>query len=345
MLSVPLPVVVALMLVMVMLANREALQSLPTGRWFLALLGVYCVVLVLIGIRWTSNSINVMPLLPLLAVCWCILSWIAFRSLSRSGPVIDAEDWPHLIPVIAVAVVLFASPVWLEVVIVTTSLFYAYLLIRLARKGADALRMVKFGAARNCHRAVWITGALLVYFALIEVVIALDFGYFGGRHAAMIVTIANVPTIFLLGLVAVGAGQAGSGDEIEAVPSEPARTTVTSPQPENEPDYAELMHRLTDLLVDQALYADTELNLQRLARKAGVPAKQVSRAVNSQTELNVSQWVNGARITAACELLRESDDSILEIMDKVGFATKSNFNREFRRVTGTSPSVWRQSGQ
>ena len=43
MLSVPLPVVVALMLLMVMLVNREALLSQPRGRWFLALLAVYCV--------------------------------------------------------------------------------------------------------------------------------------------------------------------------------------------------------------------------------------------------------------------------------------------------------------
>ena len=110
-----------------------------------------------------------------------------------------------------------------------------------------------------------------------------------------------------------------------------------------EPDYAALMQQLNTLLVDQALFADNELNLQRLARKAGVPARQVSRAVNSQTGLNVSQWVNEARINAACELLRQSDASIIEIMDKVGFATKSNFNREFRRITNTSPTAWRSA--
>jgi AraC-like DNA-binding protein len=28
-------------------------------------------------------------------------------------------------------------------------------------------------------------------------------------------------------------------------------------------------------------------------------------------------------------------------MLEAGFSTKSNFNREFRRVTGTSPAQWR----
>jgi len=315
MLSVPLPIVVALMLLTVMLVNREALLALPSGRWFLALLGVYCIVLVLIGIRWTVNTMSVMPFLPILAVSWCILTWIAFRSLTRSGPAISATDWPHL----------------------------ASLLISLGRKGEDALSMVKFGAARNCHRAIWFSAGMLVYFALIEIIIALDFELWRGKHAAMIVTLANVPPIFLLGLVAAGAGRAGSrADSSEVTNSEADNFKELN---RTEPDYVALMDRLTGLLVGQGLYVDTELNLQRLARKAGVPSRQVSRAVNSQSGLNVSQWVNEARIKAACELLRDSDCTILEIMDKVGFATKSNFNREFRRVTGDSPSNWRLSAR
>jgi len=179
---------------------------------------------------------------------------------------------------------------------------------------------------------------MLIYFALIEIVIALDFKLWQGQHAAMIVTLANVPSIFLLGLVAAGAGKAGSqADTGELV--DPVADSAKEP----EPDYTALLDQLTSLLVEQGLYADTELNLQRLARKAGIPSRQVSRAVNSQTGLNVSQWVNEARIRAACELLRESDATILEIMQKVGFATKSNFNREFRRVTGDSPGNWRRS--
>ena len=245
----------------------------------------------------------------------------------------------------AVIVALFTTPIWLEVVIVASNLFYAWLLFGLARKGEDELRLVKFAAARNCHRAVWISAVMLIYFALIEIIIALDFEFGTGEHAAMVVTLANVPSIFLLGLVAAGAGLAGSRDEdrqslLETVPVEP---TPVTPQASAEPDYAALMQQLNTLLVDQALFADNELNLQRLARKAGVPARQVSRAVNSQTGLNVSQWVNEARINAACELLRQSDASIIEIMDKVGFATKSNFNREFRRITNTSPTAWRSA--
>ncbi len=367
MLSVPLPIVVALMLVMVIAINREALLNLPRGRWFLALLVLYCVVLVLIGIRWTVGVTAVMPLLPVLAVGWCILTWIAFRSLTRTGASVSWQDWPHALPVLIVVAAMIASPLVLEAVIVLCNLGYAWLLIKLARQGEDALRMVKFNAARNCLRAIWISAAMLIYFGVVEVIIALDFELTHGSNAATIVTLANIPSLFLLGLVATGAGLAGSREEsdqpglivqpegLEAAPTgtatdaDPDVIARPNPNPDDPQsattEHSALLEQLAELLIGQKLYADTELNLQRLARKAGVPARQVSRAVNSQTGLNVSQWVNEARVRAACELLQQTDATVLEIMQQVGFATKSNFNREFRRIAGMSPSAWRkQSG-
>jgi len=95
-------------------------------------------------------------------------------------------------------------------------------------------------------------------------------------------------------------------------------------------------------LVEDGLYADSELNLQRFARKAGIPARTISRTVNAQTGQNISQWVNNARINAVCRLLENAHLSISEAMFEAGFTTKSNFNREFRRIKGSSPSEWRE---
>jgi len=106
---------------------------------------------------------------------------------------------------------------------------------------------------------------------------------------------------------------------------------------------AELLKQLEKELLSNKLYADSELNLQRLARKAGIPPRAVSRAINASTGLNMSQWVNNARIEAACELLQQSQISIGQAMFEVGFTTKSNFNREFKRITGQSPSEWRRN--
>nr|WP_250809267.1 AraC family transcriptional regulator [Neorhizobium tomejilense] len=89
------------------------------------------------------------------------------------------------------------------------------------------------------------------------------------------------------------------------------------------------------------LYRSEDLSLARLARKARLPAREVSAAINRVTGLNVSQFVNDRRVAEACRLLRETERTVIQIMLDVGFSTKSNFNREFRRVTGTNPKQWR----
>ncbi|WP_377845214.1 helix-turn-helix domain-containing protein [Bosea sp. UC22_33] len=58
------------------------------------------------------------------------------------------------------------------------------------------------------------------------------------------------------------------------------------------------------------------------------------------TGKNVSQYINDFRVAEACRLL-PAKRSVTMAMLEAGFQTKSNFNREFRRVTGLSPAAWR----
>lgn len=105
---------------------------------------------------------------------------------------------------------------------------------------------------------------------------------------------------------------------------------------------AALVERL-EALMATGLYRDAGLDAARLAKRLGVPQRRVSEAVNGRLGLNVSQYVNGRRVEEACRRLAAGDEAVTEIMLAVGFETKSNFNREFRRVTGTSPTQWRQA--
>ena len=100
------------------------------------------------------------------------------------------------------------------------------------------------------------------------------------------------------------------------------------------------MARLNRLLSDRELYLDPDLTLGRLSRRLGIPVKQLSAAINRTTGGNVSRYVNGFRIAKACADLR-AGESVTTAMLSSGFSTRSNFNREFRRITGKSPSDWR----
>lgn len=72
------------------------------------------------------------------------------------------------------------------------------------------------------------------------------------------------------------------------------------------------------------------------------PSRHISMAINRTQGRNVSQIVNEYRIREAKCLLKETDLPITAVMFECGFQTKSNFNREFIRVTGVTPSDYRR---
>jgi AraC-like DNA-binding protein len=84
------------------------------------------------------------------------------------------------------------------------------------------------------------------------------------------------------------------------------------------------------------------ITLPQAARKLQVPARQLSNAVNQIYGKSFSTHLNDLRVQEAQDLLRiRSDLSIIDVMHEAGFSTKSNFNKEFLRVTGMSPSAYR----
>ena len=102
---------------------------------------------------------------------------------------------------------------------------------------------------------------------------------------------------------------------------------------------------LDALMQSREIYRDPELNLSRIARKMSLPARRVSIAVNRIHGVSVSQYVNEFRIRSACDLLIKTDEPVTRVMFDSGFISKSNFNREFLRVTGTSPTEFRRHGR
>lgn len=63
-----------------------------------------------------------------------------------------------------------------------------------------------------------------------------------------------------------------------------------------------------------------------------------------QEKMNMSpvEYVNFVRIKKACELIDKTDISMETVAEKVGFSTPSTFNRNFRRIMGTSPYQWKK---
>jgi AraC-like DNA-binding protein len=201
------------------------------------------------------------------------------------------------------------------------------------RAGPDALRRTPFESAAPVYRALLFAAATLILSAALDLFVFLDFAWTQGRNAPTMVAIANLVALIILsiaGAVAVhGRAPAESEDDIRS--------------PVEELGDQETLGAIQALMETKRPYRDPDLNLDRLARKAVLPTRQISAAINRATGKNVSQFVNDFRIAEACKLLAETDKTVTAIMLDVGFQTKSNFNREFRRVTDMTPVQWRQS--
>lgn len=90
-------------------------------------------------------------------------------------------------------------------------------------------------------------------------------------------------------------------------------------------------------------HTDQGITLARAARMLGVPAKALSQAINSVYGASFSQHLNDIRVSHAKSLLQSQPNlTINEVLLQAGFSTKSHFHREFTRVTGSTPSAYRE---
>ena len=86
------------------------------------------------------------------------------------------------------------------------------------------------------------------------------------------------------------------------------------------------------------------LLLEDLAERAGLSVPQFDRRMKRIFQISAGQFIIKTRIDAAAQLLRHSERSIAEIALNCGFCDQSALTRQFRQLTGLSPSqyrVWR----
>lgn len=331
--NLPPQFVCALFLVIffIRLARRD--EGSPS-RIFLAMIAVYALQSTLHGLRWGYGIEIFRPLQPILASIIPPLTWLGFASFTTGA----RRWWLHALPPVVVVLLLFASPILMRPVLFLIAAGYGVALLLLARSGPDALDRVELDGTLTVYRATLVTGVNLILSAFVDLAITYDIVRNNGAHAAWIAGMAGVAIIAVLGWTAVAAGDSAPArtEDKPAPVSAPAASPV-----EPEPEDSQVIATLDALMETTRLYRDPELSLDRIARRMLIPARRISGAVNRVRAINVSQYVNAFRIADACVRLSASDASITQIMFEVGFQTKSNFNREFLRVTGQSPTAWR----
>lgn len=99
---------------------------------------------------------------------------------------------------------------------------------------------------------------------------------------------------------------------------------------------------------ERKLYLNPTLNIEQFAKAIDLPARDVSYTINKVFGKNFFEFINFYRIEAAKRLLEDkawSHLTVLEILLQAGFNSKSSFQRFFKRLTGISPTEYRERHQ
>lgn len=345
MILLPLPFVVALFLaVFAVRYARTARERGDDAFAFVALMTLFAFQSILVGARWGYGATALQPVMATTASILPPAAFLAFRGLTGGAARPDLADWPHALWPIFVSGLLLMSRDWVGAVIILDFLAYGVLLLAMSRGGPDRLISSRLDGVVTSYRALQITGATLIASALSDMLISLDLAVFAGRYSGAIISFGTTVSLIVLSTAAalVDPARMDKPEDDDAGREGERGETPSSSSAANEEDRA-IAVALDALMEKNALYRDMELNLVRLARKLGKTTRAVSRAVNRCHGVSVSQYVNGFRVKEAQRLLRDTEDSVVQIALEAGFMTKSNFNREFLRVSGQSPSDWRRA--
>lgn len=162
--------------------------------------------------------------------------------------------------------------------------------------------------------------------------------------------------VYLTGIYAIGYF-ALRQKEVFALTDKEAREVVAFLTPESPPVEARklvlntaqlqvLKTRLLHHMDREQPYLDPDLNLPGLARQLGLTLHETSELINVGLGENFAQFVNRYRVEASKHLLLSAAHqhlSMVGIAFEAGFNSKTAFNTAFKKMTGMSPSEFKNT--
>lgn len=100
--------------------------------------------------------------------------------------------------------------------------------------------------------------------------------------------------------------------------------------------------KISAVMRDEALYADPNLSLAKLAEHIRVTPNYVSQTLNKTLESSFFDYVNHWRVQLAKSKLLSGDATVVDIANDAGFNSRSAFYKAFKKETGLTPTVFRR---
>lgn len=90
-------------------------------------------------------------------------------------------------------------------------------------------------------------------------------------------------------------------------------------------------------------YGDSNLSLTGIAAKFNINESYLSYIFKQHCDINFSTYVENVRIEKAKALIKDTDLTINEVSQQVGYLSANSFCRAFKRVTGNNTSFFRKN--
>jgi AraC-like DNA-binding protein len=111
----------------------------------------------------------------------------------------------------------------------------------------------------------------------------------------------------------------------------------------NEDEILLVVANLNSAMKEKKLFKNPNLKLNDLAKEVKISGHQLSQILNDKVERNFTLFINEYRIDEACKLLLAGNNPKIEAIGfEVGFNSRSTFFSMFKKLKGTTPTVYQQ---
>lgn len=279
---------------------------------------------------------------PTIAMTIGPVAWLYFSS--AANPEFNFRFWHglHFLPAITIGIELISNTIVVDIdtAIIASFTAYSLALFWQARLGATQYSHLGNGASL-VHLWLVVGAAILALSSIGELAIAADIQQ--GRAISQSPALLGVLIIDFVLVAYVLLAALRQPTAFEWMYTLRDKAFAPSPGTYREDEYQQCIERLNVLIERESIHIQEGITVRVVAKKIGVPARLLSEAINRKYGESYSRFMNRRRIDVAQQLLRDhSNLAMIDIMYDSGFRTKSSFNKEFRAVTGETPSGFRK---
>lgn len=264
---------------------------------------------------------------------------------------------------------LYAEGLWTLRTLALVSWFFGYLVASLQLLPGNSWSFREWMVSREDAIWRWLSAPILFYIGVYLLQISVQLlrlsDVISIERGGYLVLAMSCRIIFFY-LVAIGAYRHRYFYETqeEQVPDDDVQALAVDIEPEEKMElevkvkYASssmseerlnaIWQQLNDYMHDKEPFTESALKLSGLAQALTVPANSLSQVINSHTQQNFHDFINGYRARKAQTLIESNADTkqpLLELSMEAGFGNTGTFYKYFKKHYGLTPAQYRRSCQ